>query len=112
MDKQQLAEKAVETLRPFETGNLINTIQHLTLEQISTHPLILIVIAAVFFLGIIKRSKAVLLALFMLLGLVVILRFAMPAPGEVLTMSSMLPFIGFGLLTGGVIIYFSLIKSE
>ena len=112
MDKQQLAEKAAETLRPFETANLIDTIQHLTLKQISTHPAILIIIAAVFFFGVIKRSKAVLLALFMLLGLIVILRFTMPAPGEVLTMTSMFPFIGFGLLIGGVIIYFSLIKSE
>src|ERR1035437_2045246 len=110
MDKQQLAEKAAETLRPFETANLIDTIQHLTLKQISTHPAILIIIAAVFSFGVIKRSKAVLLALFMLLGLIVILRFTMPAPGDVLTSTSMFPFIGFGLLIGGVIIYFSLIK--
>jgi hypothetical protein len=112
MDKQQLAEKAAETLRPFETANLIETIQHLTLKQIFTHPAILIVVTVVFFFGVIKRSQAVLLALFMLLGLIVILRFTMPAEGEVLTMTSMFPFIGFGLLIGGVIIYFSLIKSK
>ena len=112
MDKQQLVEKTAETLRPFETANLIETIQHLTLNQIFTNPVILITIAVIFFFGVIKRSKAVLLALFLLLGLIVILRYAMPAPGEVLTMSSMFPFIGFGLLIGGVIIYFSFIKSE
>lgn len=112
MDKQQMAEKTVEILRPFETANLIDTVQNLTLKQIFTHPVILIIIVAVFFLGVIKRSKAVLLTLVTILGLVVILRYAMPAPGEEFSMSSMFPFIGFGLLIGGVIIYFSLIKSE
>ena len=107
-----MAEKTTEFLRPFETANLIGTIQHLTLFQIFTHPVILIIITAVFFLGVIKKSKTVLLTLVILVGLIVILRYAMPAAGEELTMTSMFPFIGFGLFIGGVIIYFSLIKSE
>ncbi len=107
-----MAEKTVEILRPFETSNLIETIQHLTLKQIFTNPVILLIIAVVFFLGVIKRSKAVLLTLVVILGLIVILRYAMPAPDEELSMTSMFPFIGFGLLIGGIIIYFSLIKSE
>jgi len=112
MDKEQLIEKTTETLRPFETSNLINTMQNLTLQQVFSHPAVLIMILAVFFFGVIKRSKPVLLTLFMLMGLIVILRYAMPAPGDDLSMSSMLPFIGAGLVTGGVIIYFSLIKSD
>jgi hypothetical protein len=48
----------------------------------------------------------------LILGLIVILRYAMPAQGEEITLSSLLPFVGFGILTGGVIIYFSFIKSE
>jgi len=112
MDKEQLIEKTTETLRPFETGNLINTMQNLTLQQVFSHPAVLIMILAVFFFGVIKRSKPVLLTLFMLMGLIVILRYAIPAPGDDLSMSSMLPFIGAGLVTGGVIIYFSLIKSD
>jgi len=112
MDKQQMTEKTVEILRPFETANIIETIQHLTLKQIFTNPVILILITAVFFFGVIRRSKAVLLTLVGILGLIVMLRYAMPAPGEELSMTSMFPFIGFGLLIGGVIIYFSLIKSE
>ena len=112
MDKQELVEKTTEILRPFETANLVDTIQHLTLNQIFTNPVILIIIAVVFFLGVIKRSKVVLLILFILLGLVVILRFAMPAPGEVLTIASMFPFIGFGVLICSVIIYFSFIKND
>lgn len=112
MDKQQMAEKTTEILRPFETANLIDTIQHLTLKQIFYNPVILIIIATVLFFGIIKKSKGVLLTLVILIGLIVILRFAMPAPGDEFSMSSMLPFIGFGLLIGCVIIYFSFIKSE
>ncbi|HIJ80771.1 MAG TPA: hypothetical protein HPP76_03575 [Desulfuromonadales bacterium] len=112
MDKQQLAEKTTEILRPFETGNLIATIQTLTLQQIFTHPAVLVTVTIVFFLGVYKRSKIVLLSLFSILGLIVILRYAMPAPGEELTFNSLLPFVGFGLLIGGVIIYFSFIQSD
>ncbi len=112
MDKEQLADKATEALRPFETANLMNTIQTLTLKQIFTHPAFLIIITAIFFFGVVKRSKTVLLTLFALLGLIVIVRFAMPAPGEELSMKAMLPFISGGLIIGGVIIYFSLIKSD
>ena len=112
MDKQQLAEKAVETLQPFETANLMNTIQTMSLNELFSHPAMLIFVAAVFFLGVIKKSKTVLLTLFTLIGLIVIMRYAMPASGEELTMKSLLPFIGFGVVIGGVIIYFSLVKSD
>jgi predicted RND superfamily exporter protein len=112
MDKEQLAEKATEALRPFETANLMNTIQNLTLKQIFTHPPFLIIVTAVFFFGVVKRSKTILLTLFTLIAFIVIARFAMPAPGEELSVHSMLPFIFGGLLIGGVIIYFTLIKSD
>lgn len=112
MDKQQLLDKAAETLRPFETANLMTTIQNLTLKQIFTHPAVLISITLVFFYGVIKRSKIVLLTLFALIGMIVILRYAMPAPGEELSVKSLLPFICGGLVIGGVIIYFSLVKSD
>lgn len=112
MDKQQLAEKTVEALRPFETANLMTTLQNLTLKQIFTHPAVLICIALIFFFGVIKKSKTVLLTLFALIGMIVILRFAMPAPGEELSLKSLIPFAFCGLGIGGVIIYFSLIKSD
>lgn len=112
MDKQQLVEKTTETLRPFETANVINTMQTMTIEKVFSHPAVLFFILAVFFFGVIKRSKPVLLTLFMLIGLIIILRYAMPVPGDEISMRSMLPFIGGGLVVGGVIIYFSLIKSD
>lgn len=112
MDKQLLIEKTTETLRPFETANLIETLEHLSVKQVFSNPVVLILIIAIFFFGVLKRSKTVLLSLFSLFCVAVIIRYAMPAPGDDLSMSSMFPFIGGGLLVGGVIIYFSLIKSD
>lgn len=112
MDKQNLVEKTAETLRPFETANLIETMQHLSIKQIFSHPAVLILIIVIFFFGVFKRSKTVLLSLFALFCIAVIIRYAMPVPGDDLSMSSTLPFIGGGLLVGCVIIYFSLVKSD
>ncbi len=112
MDKQHLLEKTTEALRPFETGNLLTTIQNLSLKQIFSHPAVLAVIAVVFFMGIVKKSKTVLLTLFSLIGLIVILRYAMPAPSDELSLKSLIPFAFGGVLIGGVVIYFSLIKSD
>lgn len=114
MDKQQLIEKTTEALRPFETANLMTTMQTLTLKQIFSNPAVLAVIAVVFFFGVIKRSKTVLLSLFGLIGLIVLVRFAIPATStsEDLSLSSVVPFIVIGIVIGGVIIYFSLVKSD
>ena len=112
MEKQQLIDKTVETLRPFETNNLIDTLQHLTVNQVFSHPAVLFSIAVVFFFGVIRRSKTVLLSLFALFCIALIIRFAMPAQGDDLSFQSIMPFVGGGLLVGGVIIYFSLIKSD
>lgn len=112
MDKQQLVEKTTEVLRPFETGNLLNTMQTLNLKVIFTNPVVLIIIAGVLFFGVVKKSKPVLLTLFGLIGMLVMLRYAMPAPGEELSMNSLIPFAFGGVVIGGVIIYFSMIKSD
>jgi hypothetical protein len=111
MDKQQMIEKTTETLRPFETSNLMATMQSLTLTQIFTNPVVLIIIIGVLFFGILKRSTPVLLTLFFLIAMIVFMRYAMPPAGQELTLSSIGPFIGFGVAIGGVIIYFSMIKS-
>lgn len=111
MEKQQLIEKTAEALRPFETSNLMTTIQTLTLSQIFTNPVVLIVIIGVLFFGVLKRSTPVLLTLFFLIAMIVFMRYAMPAPGEELTLTSIVPFVGAGVAIGGVIIYFTMIKS-
>lgn len=112
MDKQEFVEKTAEVLRPFETSNLIEALKNMSVEQVFSHPIVLILIFAIFFFGVVKRSKAALLSLFVLFCVAVIVRYAMPAPGDDLSFSSMLPFIGGGLLAGCVVIYYSLIKSE
>ena len=111
MEKQQLVEKTTEALRPFETSNLMTTMQNLTLAQIFTNPVVLIIIVGVLFYGVLKRSTPVLLTLFFLVAMIVFMRYAMPPPGQELTLSSIGPFIGFGIAIGGVIIYFTMIKS-
>jgi len=111
MEKQQLLEKTTEVLRPFETSNLMATMQTLTLSQIFSNPVVLIIIIGVLFFGILKRSTPVLLTLFFLIAMIVFMRYAMPAPGQELSLSSIGPFIGFGVAIGGVIIYFTMVKS-
>ena len=112
MDKQQLVEKTTEALRPYETSNLIETMQHLTVNQVFSNPAVLILIVAIFFFGVVKHSKTVLLSLFSLICIAIIIRYAMPAPGDDLSVTSLLPFISGGLVIGCVIIYFSLIKTD
>ena len=111
MEKQQFIEKATEVLRPFETSNLMTTMQTLTIAQIIGNPVVLIIIIGVLFFGVLKRSLPVLLTLFFLIAMIVFMRYAMPAPGEELALSSVFPFVGAGVVIGGVIIYFTMIKS-
>ncbi len=111
MDKQQMVEKTTEVLTPFETANLMNTIQNLTLQQIFSHPIVLLVAAGTLFFGVYRKSTPILLTLFFLIAMIVFVRIALPAPGQELVLSSVLPFIGAGVVIGGVIIYFSMIKN-
>jgi hypothetical protein len=111
MEKQALVDKAVETLRPFETQNLMATIQNLTLQQIFSNWAFLLVTLAILFLGIYKKSKTVLLTLFFLVALIVMVKFAMPAPDQEMGLKTILPFVGFGLGIGGVIVYFTFVKD-
>lgn len=112
MDKEKLVEKTTEVLRPFETGNLMNTMQSLNLHDVFTNPIILLVITGLLFFGVLRRSKPVLLTLFGLIGMIVMARYTLPPPGEELSMNSLIPFAFGGLVIGGVIIYFSMIKSD
>ena len=89
----------------------MTTIQNLTLEQIFSNWIFLLVTIGIIFFGIYKKSKVVLLTVFFLLGLIVMVRFAMPAPGEELGLKSIIPFLGFGLGIGGVIVYFTFVKD-
>jgi len=116
MDKQQMIEKTTEALRPFETENLMKAMQTLTLKEIFSNPYVLAFITVILFFGVIKKSKTVLLTLFAIIGLIVMVRYAIPpvstAENVESSMGSLMPFIVGGVVIGGVIIYFSLIKSD
>ena len=112
MDKQQLVEKTTEVLRPFETGNLMHTLQTINLKDIFTNPVVMIVVLALLFFGVIRKSKPVLLTLFSLIGMIVLVRYTMPPPGDEISMKSLIPFALGGVFIGGVIIYFSMIQSD
>ena len=112
MEKQQFLDKTAEVLRPFETANLMTTIQTLTLHQIFTHPAVLATIAVVFFFGVIKRSKTVLLTLFSIIGLIVMVRYAIPGENAETSLSTIVPFVICGVVIGGVVIYVTMIKSD
>lgn len=112
MDKQQLIEKTTEALRPLETANLVNTVQHLTLHQIATNPVIILALAFFFFMGVVKRSRPVLFMLFALLVVILLFRYAMPTSGASLTITEALPFFGGAILVGGVLLYYTFIKVD
>lgn len=111
MEKQEALEKTVEVLRPFETQNLMTTIQNLTLQQIFSNWIFLLITLGILFFGVYKKSKPVLLTLFSLLALIVMVKYTMPPPGEELTMKSLIPFAAFGVGIGGVLVYFIFIKD-
>ncbi len=106
-----MVDKTVEALRPFETQNLMTTIQNLTLQQIFSNWIFLLITVAILFLGVYKKSKTILLTIFFLLALIVMAKFALPPPGQELNIKSLLPFVGFGIGVGGVIVYFLFIKD-
>ena len=116
MNKQQLLEKTTDILRPLETENLMTAMQTMTLKQIFGSPVVLAVITILLFFGVIKKSKTVLLTLFALIGMIVLIRYAIPpvstAEHVESSMGSLMPVICGGVVIGGVIIYFSLIKSD
>jgi hypothetical protein len=112
MEKQELITKTQEALSPFETENVIKFLQHLTLKSVMENPWLIGGFLIIFFYAVIKRSKFVLLALFSVISVMVLARFAFPPKGEELNLSSTLPFVFGGLIIGGVLLYFNFVKTE
>ena len=115
MEKQKLIDRTVEMLHPFETENLMKTLQTLSLKELFTNPILLCVFALLLFFGIYKKSKTILLSLFSIIGMILIIRFAVPsgtANNAEMSLGSVVPFVVGGIAIGGVIIYFTFIKSE
>lgn len=112
MDKSALIQKTVETLAPFETGNLANLVKTMTVKSAMTNPWIIGTFLVVGFYAVVVRSKFVLSILFTAVSLMMLLRYTMPTEGDSLSLSSTLPFAFGGLAIGAVLIYLNFIKTE
>ncbi|ABQ24701.1 hypothetical protein [Geotalea uraniireducens] len=113
MKKQELLNKTVETLSPFETGNIVNFMRNVTMKSAMESPWIIGIFLVIAFYAIVKRSKFVLGFLFSAIAIMLLIRFTLPAEGESeITLGSTLPFAFGGLAIGGALIYFIFIKSE
>jgi hypothetical protein len=114
MEKEQMVEQAKEHLTPFETGNIIDFIQHLTLKSAMDNPVLVVVFLGLVFYAVVKRSKLVLLFLFTVVSIVLLIKYTLSP--EILegglTLESMLPFVGGGVVIGIVFIYFAFIQHD
>lgn len=114
MDKQQLLDQAKETLTPFETANIVDFIQHLTLKSAMEQPWIIGIFLFFAFYAVIRKSKVVLIFLFAGISIMLLVRFALSPEvvGGGLSVRSVLPFAAGGVVIGGALIYFSFIKGD
>ena len=113
MEKQQLVEQAKERLTPFETGNIIDFIQHLTLKSAMEQPLLILIFLVFAFYAVVKRSKIVLLFLFAVISIMLLVRYTLTPDmiGGELSVASTLPFVAGGLAIGGALIYLYFFKE-
>jgi hypothetical protein len=113
MEKQQMLEKAQETLTPFETGNIIDFIQHLTLKSAMEHPLLIIIFLLFAVYAVVTRSKFILLLLFSVISKMLLVRYTLSpeSTGGDLSVAATLPFAAGGVAIGGALIYLAFIKD-
>jgi hypothetical protein len=114
MEKQQVLDQAKEKLTPFETGNIVEFIQHLTLKSAMEHPLLIAIFLVFAFYAVVKRSKFVLLFLFAAISIMLLVRYTLSPEmvGGGLTICSTLPFAAGGIVIGGALIYLTFIKND
>jgi hypothetical protein len=111
MEKQEILDKTKDVLSPFETEHIVKFVKGLTISTVIGNPWMLAILAVILFYAVIKRSKFVLLFLFTLFSLMLLIQYTLPETGD-FNLSSLLPFIGGGLVIGSVLIYFIFIKGD
>ena len=112
MQQGELLKKAEKAVSPFETENVVEFLKNLTFKSAMENPWLIGVFLVIFFYAVVKRSKPVLLSLFAAISLMFLIRFTIPSGEGELTLSSTLPFAFGGLAIGGVLIYFTFVKSD
>ena len=111
MEKQEMMNKAQTALEPFETQNIVKFIKHMSTQSFIDNPWLIVIFLMVFFYAVVKRSRFVLLFLFSFFSIMLLIRYTLPADGE-LSVKSLLPLAGGGVAIGSVIIYFSFIRTD
>ena len=111
MDNQEMMNRAQTALEPFETQNIVKFIKHMSTQSFIDNPWLIVVFLAVFFYAVVKRSKFVLLFLFSFFSILLLVKYTLPADGE-LSVQTLLPMAGGGLFIGSVIIYFAFIRTD
>lgn len=114
MEKQQILDQAKDKLTPFETGNIVDFIQHLTLKSAMEQPLLIAVFLIFAFYAVVRRSKVVLFFLFAAISIMLLVRYTLSPEivGGGLTVNSIVPFVVGGLVIGGALLYFTFIKHD
>ncbi|HZV81956.1 MAG TPA: hypothetical protein VFF53_07285 [Geobacteraceae bacterium] len=114
MEKERMIETAKEKLTPFETGNIIDFVQNLTLKSAMEHPLVIVIFLVFAVYAVVTRSKFILLFLFAGISIMLLVRYTLSPEvvGGGISLSSTLPFLGGGLVIGGALIYLAFIKHD
>jgi hypothetical protein len=111
MDNQEVLNKTKDVLSPFETENIVKFVKGLTVSSVIHNPWMMAIIIIVLFYAVIKKSKFVILSIFTFFSLILLIQYTLPT-GEDLTLSTLLPFVGGGLVIGSVLIYFIFIQGD
>jgi hypothetical protein len=113
METQQMFSTARKVFAPFETANIVHFTQNFSFSTILDNPLVMILCLFILFMGIVKRSKTILLTVFTAIALMFLMRYTLPAdPGAEMSLKSTIPFAFGGLGIGSALIYFLFIKGE
>jgi hypothetical protein len=111
MDKQQMMDKAQTALEPLETQNIVKFVKHMSTKTFTDNPWLIVVFLVIFFYAVVKKSKFVLLFLFSFFSIMLLVRYTLPADGE-MSVQSLLPMAAGGVFIGAVIIYFAFIRTD
>lgn len=109
MDCNSWVEKTKDVLSPFETENIL---RYLNIKSAFGNPWIIGIFLVILVVGIIKRSKFIILTLFSIVGLLLLMQYTFPQAGQETSLSTLAPFLLGGMLIAGVIIYFTFVKSD
>lgn len=112
MHRDELLHRTEETLRPFETENIVRFIRELNFHSFIHNPLMMLVLFFALVYGLKKHSRFTLLLVFSAVSLALLIHFTFPAPGATMSTADIATFVAGCLVVAGVIIYTAFIKTE